>query len=225
MNAADRALAQEVAALKAALATAETKGLQVAAELAVARAKASEDTALIAQQKLRIAKLERQVYGQRSERSARLIDQLSLTFEELEASATEDELAAEAAVAKTTNVDGFTRKRPERNTFPDQLPRERVVIDPPTACDCCGGNRLRKLGEDVTRTLETQPRQWKVIETERALERGPGFSRVMLEDKPASSVPEPEVAAILVELGGAQVKIGAGASASLIAATIRALRS
>jgi transposase len=165
MNAADRALAQEVAALKAALATAETKGLQVAAELAVARAKASEDTALIAQQKLRIAKLERQVYGQRSERSARLIDQLSLTFEELEAGATEDELAAEAAVAKTTNVAGFTRKRPERNTFPNHLPRERVVIDPPTACECCGGARLRKLGEDVTRTLETQPRQWKVIET------------------------------------------------------------
>jgi transposase len=165
MNAADRALAQEVAALKAALATAETKGLQVAAELAVARAKASEDTVLIAQQKLRIAKLERQVYGQRSERSARLIDQLSLTFEELEAGATEDELAAEAAVAKTTNVAGFTRKRPERNTFPDHLPRERVVIDPPTACECCGGARLRKLGEDVTRTLETQPRQWKVIET------------------------------------------------------------
>ena len=123
--------------------------------------------ALIAQQKLRIAKLERQVYGQRSERSARLIDQLALKFEELEASATEDELAAETAVAKTTTVRGFTRKRPERNTFPDHLPRERVVIDPPTACECCGGNRLRKLGEDVTRTLETQPRQWKVIETVR----------------------------------------------------------
>jgi transposase len=167
MNAADRALVREVAALKTALATAEAKGLQVVAELAVARAKASEDRALIAQQKLRIAKLERQVYGQRSERSARLIDQLSLTFEELEAGATEDELAAEAALARTTNVAGFTRKRPERNTFPDHLPRERVVIDPPTACECCGGNRLRKLGEDLTRTLETQPRQWKVIETVR----------------------------------------------------------
>ena len=141
--------------------------MEVAAELAVARAKASEDMALIAQQKLRIAKLERQVYGQRSERSARLIEQLALAFEELEASATEDELAAESAVAKTTTVAGFTRKRPERNTFPDHLPRERVVIDPPTACECCGGNRLRKLGEDVTRTLETQPRQWKVIETVR----------------------------------------------------------
>jgi transposase len=57
--------------------------------------------------------------------------------------------------------------RPERNTFPDHLPRERVVIDAPMACECCGGNRLRKLGEDVTRTLESVPRQWKVIETVR----------------------------------------------------------
>ena len=132
MDTAHSVLVRENAALKAALAVAQTKGLEVAAELAVARAKASEDMALIAQQKLRIAKLERQVYGQRSERSARLIDQLALTFEELEASATEDELAAEKAVARTTTVAGFTRKRPERNTFPDHLPRERVVIDRPT---------------------------------------------------------------------------------------------
>ena len=33
------------------------------------------------------------------------------------------------------------------------------------ACGCCGGTRLRKLGEDVTRTLEVVPRSWKVIET------------------------------------------------------------
>ena len=165
---ADRdALPDDIDALKDALLVERAKALEVTAELMVARAKAAEDVALIAQQKLRIAKLERQVYGQRSERSARLIDQLALTFEELDASATEDELAAEAAVAKTTSVRGFTRTRSERNTFPDHLPRERVVIDPPTACECCGGNRLRKLGEDVTRTLETQPRQWKVIETVR----------------------------------------------------------
>jgi transposase len=167
MDAARDALPDDIDALKAALIVARAKALEVAAELAVARAKASEDMALIAQQKLRIAKLERQVYGQRSERSARLVEQLALAFEELEAGATEDELAAERAVAKTTTVAGFTRKRPERNTFPDHLPRERIVIDPPTACECCGGNRLRKLGEDVTRTLETQPRQWKVIETVR----------------------------------------------------------
>ena len=167
MDAARDALPDDIDALKAALLVERAKALEVGAELAVARAKASEDLALIAQQKLRIAKLERQIYGQRSERSARLVEQLALAFEELETGVTEDELTAERAVAKTTTVAGFTRKRPERNTFPDHLPRERVVIDPPTACECCGGNRLRKLGEDVTRTLETQPRQWKVIETVR----------------------------------------------------------
>lgn len=86
--------------------------------MAIARAKASEDAALIAAQKLRIAKLERQLYGQRSERSSRLIDQLALTFEELEASAAEDELAAEQAVARTMAVPGFTLQRAERNTIP-----------------------------------------------------------------------------------------------------------
>src|SRR6516225_8150915 len=164
----------DIEALKAALVAARGERLAEAAraahaeaELAVARAKASEDQALIAQQKLRIAKLERQIYGQRSERSSRLIDQLALTFEELEADATEDELAAERAVTKTTTVRGFMRKRAERQTFPEHLPRERVVIDGPTACECCGSSRLRKLGEDVTRTLEAVPRQWKVIETVR----------------------------------------------------------
>jgi transposase len=161
------ALPDDVAALKAALVAEREMGLKTTAELAVARAEAAEDQALIAAQKLRIAKLERQIYGQRSERSSRLVEQLSLEFEELAARATEDELAAEKAVAKTTNVRPFTRRAAERNTFPDHLPRERVVLDPPTACECCGGARLRKLGEDVTRTLETKPRQWKVIETVR----------------------------------------------------------
>jgi transposase len=175
MDAASQTPLDEIAALKAALVSAavERDAMAaerdvVAAELAVAKAKASEDLALISHQKLRIAKLERQIYGSRSERSARLIDQLELQLEEAEAAATEDELAAEAAVARTTTVAGFTRKRPTpRNTFPENLPRERVVIDPPTACECCGGTRLRKLSEDVTRTLESIPRQWKVVETVR----------------------------------------------------------
>src|SRR5271163_666738 len=109
MDAARDALPDDIDTLKAALMAERAKALEVAAELAVAHAKASEDMALIAQQKLRIAKLERQVYGQRSERSAHLIDQLALAFEELEAGATEDELTAERAVAKTTTVAGFTR--------------------------------------------------------------------------------------------------------------------
>ena len=157
MDADIEALPDDVGALKTALLIAREKERlaearqDVAAELAVAKAKAPQDQALIAHQTLRIAKLERQIHGQRSENGARLVDQLELQLEEAQSAATEDELAAEMAVAKAVTVAGFVRKRPAaRNTFPEHLPRERVVIDPPTACDCCGGSRLRKLGEDVT---------------------------------------------------------------------------
>ena len=41
-----------------------------------------------------------------------------VAFEELESLATEDEIAAEWAVARTTNVPVFARKRPARQPFP-----------------------------------------------------------------------------------------------------------
>ncbi|WP_407119603.1 hypothetical protein [Bradyrhizobium sp. LMG 9283] len=41
----------------------------------------------------------------------------ALTFEELENDATEDELAAERAVAKATTMRGSTRQRGERQTL------------------------------------------------------------------------------------------------------------
>jgi transposase len=88
---------------------------------------------------------------------------MELAFEELESSASDDEIAAERATAKTTNAVAFTRKRPARQPFPEHLPRERVVEPGPNACLCCGSTPLRKLGEDITETLELIPRQWKVI--------------------------------------------------------------
>ena len=157
-------LPDAIAALQAALIAERERAARVEAELAVAKAKASDDQALIAHQRLQIAKLTRELYGQRSERSVQLLDQMALAFEELESSATEDEVAAERAVAKTTNVVAFTRKRPARQPFPEHLPRERVVEPGPTACLCCGSSRLRKLGEDISETLEVIPRQWKVIQ-------------------------------------------------------------
>ena len=134
------------------------------AEVAAGRARAAADQALIAHQQLQIAKLRHALYGQRSERAARLIEQMELGLEEAEATATEDEIAAEQAAACTTNVTAFTRKRPSRQPFPEHLPRERVVEPAPVSCLCCGGARLRRLGEDVTETLEVIPRSWKVIQ-------------------------------------------------------------
>ena len=92
---------------------------------------------------------------------------MELQLEELEAAATEDELAAEKAAARTQTVQSFQRKRPSRKPFPEHLPRERVVIPAPESCPCCGSSKLSKLGEDVTETLEVIPRQWKVIQTVR----------------------------------------------------------
>ncbi len=86
----DKALPDYIAALKAALLSATARALQVEAELAIANARATDDQAMIAHQQLQIAKLQHQLYGQRSERAVRLLDQLALGFAELASSATED---------------------------------------------------------------------------------------------------------------------------------------
>lgn len=138
------------------------------AEAVAARAQAvnSHSDALIARLRLEIEKLKRDIHGSRSERKARLLEQMELQLEELEADASQDELAAEIA-AKASGVRAFERKRPSRKPFPEHLPRERVVITAPRNCPCCGSGKLAKLGEDITETLEVIPRQWKVIQTVR----------------------------------------------------------
>ena len=129
-------------------------------------AELAQGRALIAHLNLEIEKLRRTIYGPRSERTARLLDQLELRLEEAEANAAEDDLAAEHTKPSTT-VRSFARKRAARKPFPDHLPRERVVVPAPQSCPCCGSAKLSKLGEDITETLEVIPRQWKVIQTVR----------------------------------------------------------
>jgi len=167
MDAALSSLPNDVEALKALVVCMTQRANEAEAELAAAKARASATDALIAHLKLQIAKLKREQYGPSAERTRRLLDQLELQLEELEASASEDELAAEMAAARTTKVAPFSRKRPARKPFPEHLPRERVVVPAPCACPACGGTRLSRLGEDVTETLEVVPRQWKVVQTVR----------------------------------------------------------
>ena len=165
----------DIAALKAALAAAEAKASDAAAEIAFLR--------------LTIEKLRRELYGWRSERKSRLLDQLELQLDELEASATEDELAAEQTAAGTTEVEGFTRRKPARKPFPAHLPRERVVVPPPTSCACCGSDRLSKITATfrrkdgrtlhVRKATRAEPEQQKIF---RALgtDPAPGGIRKMI---------------------------------------------
>ncbi|WP_196491737.1 IS66 family transposase zinc-finger binding domain-containing protein, partial [Erythrobacter donghaensis] len=167
MEAAISPLPDDVEALKALVAAMARKADEAEARLANAMAHQSAIEALIAHFKLQIAKLKREQYGPSAERSRRLLDQMELQLEELEADAAEDDLVAEEAAAKTTTVTAFERKRPTRKPLPEHLPRERVVVPAPCSCPACGGDRLSKLGEDVTETLEVIPRSWKVIQTVR----------------------------------------------------------
>src|SRR5437773_3962657 len=145
------------------------RAARVEAEAVAARAQAvnTSTEVLIAHLKLEIEKLRRALYGSRSERKARLLEQMELQLEDMEAGATEDGLAAQKAEARTRDVTPLERRRPSRKPFPDHLPRERVVITAPETCPCCGSTKLSKLGEDITETLEVIPRQWKVIQTVR----------------------------------------------------------
>jgi transposase len=131
-----------------------------------AEARASGAEAMVAYLKLLIAKMKRERFGQSAERGRKLLDQLELQLEELEANTTEDAVAAGSAEPDPASVPRLAGKRPVRAPLPAHLPRERVVVPAPPCCPCCGG-KLVKLGEDVTETLEVVPRQWKVIQTVR----------------------------------------------------------
>lgn len=152
---ADDSLPDDVIALKAMLRT------ERAARLA-AEAEAQARTLLIEKLKLTIKKLRHERFGQSSERGT-LLDQLELQLADLEENAAQAETAVQLAAEKIT-VPSFERRRPARRPLPDHLPRERIVYPAPSVCPCCGDSRLRKIGEDVTETLELIPRQWKVIQ-------------------------------------------------------------
>jgi transposase len=97
------------------------------AALIEARAKLSGPEALIEHLQFVIAKMKREMFGPRSERSQRLIDQLELQLEELAAAAGEDE--AKAAAARV-QVQGFTRPQlSRRSTAPaHRSPRADLVL-------------------------------------------------------------------------------------------------
>jgi len=139
----------DIEALRAALAAA-----LLARREAEARASGAE--AMVAYLKLLIAKLRHEQFGASSERGRKLLDQLELQLEEVQATVAEDEAALDPEMEGLPARKPI-RRRPVRGPLPAHLPRERVVIPGPISCPCCQG-KLSKLGEDVTETLEVVPR-------------------------------------------------------------------
>jgi transposase len=140
-------LPNDVATLKALLIAADSRVSALDAE--------------ISNLKLTIAKLRRAEFSALSERGARLLDQLELQLGELVERVAHDKAAAGIAAAEMAAAP--EKDKPARRPLPGHLPRERVVHEGASVCPCCGG-RLRKLGEDITETLEHAPARWKVIQ-------------------------------------------------------------
>jgi transposase len=116
----------------------------------------------IAHLKLLLDKLQRMLFGAKSEKVVRQVAQLELQLEELEASRGEEEvlaplLAEEAAPAEACCT------RSSRRTLPEHLPREvETHLPEANCCPGCGGT-LREFGEDVSEVLEYVPESFKVI--------------------------------------------------------------
>jgi transposase len=106
---------------------------------------------------LLVEKLQRMLFGAKSEKVFRQIDQLELQLEELQAANAVEESKAATAAERPAPT------RPFRRPLPEHLPREVHTHMPGhEACPDCGG-RLRELGQDVAEMLEYVRASFKVL--------------------------------------------------------------
>src|SRR5215210_8602011 len=89
------ALPDDIEALKRLVLAREKELAQAQADLVQSRARETSAEAMITHLRLSIAKMRRELYGQRSERRAHLLDQMEFELADLVATVSEDELAAE----------------------------------------------------------------------------------------------------------------------------------
>jgi transposase len=129
--------------------------------------RSAELDAEVAHLKLTIAKMKRVEFGASSEKGTRLIDQLELQLDELVATMTEGNVAAaiaSPAAGSSPEESQATTQKPARRPLDAKLPRERVVHAAPCACRHCGSDKIRRLDEKITETLEFVPERWKVLQ-------------------------------------------------------------
>jgi transposase len=115
----------------------------------------------IAKLTFQLARYRRAEFGRSSEKLARDIAQLELAIEAVETDQAE-RLAAQPPVVAALIEAAAEAQKPARRPLPEHLPREEVVHPAPCTCPSCGG-ALRKIGEDVTETLNYVPGRFKVI--------------------------------------------------------------
>jgi transposase len=115
----------------------------------------------IAKLRFQLARYRRAEFGRSSEKLAHEIEQLELAIETLETDRAELLAAASPVVAAAIET-ATEAQKPARRPLPDHLPREEVAHPAPCTCPSSAG-ALRRIGEDVTETLDYVPGRFKVI--------------------------------------------------------------
>jgi transposase len=113
----------------------------------------------IARLKFQLARYRRAEFGHSSEKLARETEQLELAIETLATDQAERLATAPPAVAAAVEIEA---QKPARRPLPEHLPREELRHSAPCTCPSCGG-ALRKIGDEVTETLDYVPGRFKVI--------------------------------------------------------------
>jgi transposase len=117
--------------------------------------------AAIAKLKLQLARDRRAEFGRSSEKLVREAEPLELAIESLETDQAERLAAASPAVTAAIE-EAVERHKPARRPLPAHLLREEILHPAACACPHCGGT-LRRIGEDVTETLDDVPGRFKSL--------------------------------------------------------------
>ena len=115
----------------------------------------------IAKLRFQLARYRRAEFGRSSEKLAREAEQLELAIEALEADQAA-RLASASPVVAAAIESAVEARKPARRPLPEHLPREDVIHSAPCTCPTCGG-ALRRIGEEITETLDYVPGRFKVI--------------------------------------------------------------
>lgn len=153
-------LPDDIASLKALLLAARAASDAAEAKSASLAAEVDRLTARAERLDHIVSVLRRAQFGRRSERIAD--NQIELALEDVETQHGAEDAAAEKADT-VVKAEGTKARRANRGHLPSHLPREEVVIEPPSkACPCCGG-ALHVIGEDVSERLDKIPARLRVI--------------------------------------------------------------
>jgi transposase len=121
---------------------------------------AANAQAEIARLKFQLARYRRAEFGRSSEKLAHESEQLELAIEALETD--QAERLALVSPEAAAIIENAGAQKPARRPLPDHLPREEALHRAAACCPGCGG-ALRRIGEDVSETLDYVPGRFKVV--------------------------------------------------------------